>query len=142
MSKAFTGFLLFFIIFIYYKGENMTHIVDMDNVSNVFNICKYYDDIINYEIEYDDMISFYLIDFYKDYVFSYKDDDKIKLIDSSMYKYVSDYKYRKGLMEIINIKDIDINSYKKTNKLIRKIIRYDDNYENERVRNIVVSRWI
>jgi len=120
----------------------MIHIVDMNNVKKVFSICKYYDDIINYEIEYDDMISFYLIDFYKDYVFSYRDDDKIELIDNCLYKYVSDYNYRKGLKKIISIKDIDINSYKKTNKIIRKIIKYDDSFENDKVLNIAVSRWI
>ena len=118
----------------------MIHTIDMDNVRKVLSICEHYDDIINYEVE--DIISFELIDFYKDYVFSYKDEDKIKLIDSCMYKYVSDYNYRKGLKSIINDRDIDLNSYKKTNKLIRKIIKYDDNYENERVRNIVVSKWI
>ena len=120
----------------------MVHTIDMDNVRKVLTICKYYDEIINYEIEEDDMISFNLIDFYKDYVFSYKEEDKIKLIDNCMYKYVSDYNYRKGLKNIINIRDIDLNSYKKTNKLIRKIIKYDDNYEDERVRNIVISKWI
>ena len=120
----------------------MVHIVDIDNVRKVIGICKYYDDIINYEIDDNDNISFELIDFYKDYIFSIGNEDKIKLIDSCMYKYISDYNYRKGLRNIININNIDLNSYKKTNKLIRKIIKYDDNHENERVRNIVVSRWI
>lgn len=120
----------------------MIHTIDMDNVRKVLSTCKYYDDIINYEVGYDDIISFELIDFYKDYIFSYKDEDKIKLIDCCMYKYVSNYNYRKGLKSIINTRDIDLNSYKKTNKLIRKIIKYDDNYENERVRNIIVSKWI
>lgn len=120
----------------------MIHTIDMDNVKEVFDICKYYDDIINYEIEENDYISFNLIDFYKDYVFSYNDKDKIKLIDSCMYKYISDYNYRKGLKSIINNNDIDLNSYKKTNKLIRKIIKYDDNYENDKVFNIAVSKWI
>ena len=120
----------------------MVHIVDMDNVREVISVCKYYDDIINYEIEDNDNISFELIDFYKDYVFSNKEMDKIIFIDNCMYKYISDYNYRKGLKNIINIRDIDLNNVKKTNRLIRKITKYDDNYENERVRNIVVSKWI
>ena len=120
----------------------MVHIIDMDNVKKTLDICKYYDDIINYEIEEEDNISFELIDFYKDYVFSVKNDDKIKLLDTCMYKYISEYYYREGLKSIINIRDIDLNNYKKTNKLIRKIIKYDDNYENERVRKITISKWI
>ena len=120
----------------------MIHTIDMNNVKKVLNICKYYDDIINYEIEYGDILSFELIDFYKDYVFSYKEEDKIKIIDNCIYKYISDYNYRKGLKNIINTRDIDLNSYKKTNKLIRKIIKYDDNYENDKVLNITISKWI
>ena len=120
----------------------MIHTIDMVNVGKVLDICKHYDDIINYEICNDDMISFYLIDFYKDYVFSNKTDNKIKLIDDCLYKYISDYNYRKGLKNVIYKNDIDLNSYKKTNKLIKKIIKYDDYYENERVRNIVISRWV
>ena len=47
----------------------MIHTIDMDNVRKVLSICEHYDDIINYEVE--DIISFELIDFYKDYVFLY-----------------------------------------------------------------------
>lgn len=118
------------------------HTIDMDNVKKVFNICKYYDEIINYEIEDNDIFTFNLIDFYKDYVFSYNEEDKVKLIDSCMYKYISDYNYQKGLKRIINNKDIDLNDYRKTSRLIRKIIRYDDHYEDERVRKIIVTKWI
>lgn len=119
----------------------MTHTIDINNIRKVLSICKYYDEIINYEIE-EDIISFELIDFYKDYIFSYKEEDKIKLIDECMYKYITNYNYQKGLKKIININEIDLNNYKKTNKLIRKIIKYDDNYENTRVRNITVTKWI
>ena len=120
----------------------MIHTIDMDNVKEVFSICKYYDEIINYEIDEDDIISFNLIDFYKDYVFSYKENDKIIFIDNCMYKYINDYNYQKGLKKIINDNDIDLNSYKKTNRLIKKIIKYDDNYENDKALNVVVSKWI
>ena len=120
----------------------MLHTIDMNNVKKVLDSSKYYDEIINYNIEYDDIISFELIDFYKDYIFSIKDIDKIKIIDNIMYKYINDYYYRKGIKNILSLKEIDINSYKKTNKLIRKLIKYDDNYENNRILNIKVSRWI
>ena len=120
----------------------MIHTIDMDNVKKVLNTCKYYDEIINYDMEYDDIISFDLIDFYKDYIFSIKDTDKIKIIDNIIYKYINDYYYRKGIKSIISSRDIDINNFKKTNKLIRRLIKYDDNYEKERVLNIKVSRWI
>lgn len=118
------------------------HTIDMDNVQKIFSICKYYDEIINYEIEDNDILTFNLIDFYKDYVFSHIEEEKVKLIDECIYKYISDYNYQKGLKKIINNRDIDLNDYKKTSKLIRKIIKYDDNYENNRVRNITVSKWL
>ena len=120
----------------------MVHTIDMNNVKEVLNNCKYYDEIINYDIAYDDIISFDLIDFYKDYIFSIKDINKMKEIDNIMYKYIDDYYYRKGIKKIISPRDIDINNFKKTNRLIRKLIKYDDNYEKERVLNIRVSRWI
>lgn len=120
----------------------MIHTVDIDNIKKVLDICKHYDDIINYEVKYNDIISFDLIDFYKDYIFSCKNEDKIKLIDNIIYRYVSDYNYQKGLKKIIIIRDIDLNSERKTNKLIKKIIKYNDNYEKDKIFNITVSKWI
>lgn len=120
----------------------MIHTIDIDNVRKVLSICKYYDDIINYDIAYGDFVSFDLIDFYKDYIFSSDDNDKIVFLDNCMYKYVTDYKYHKELKSIINSKEIDINSYKKTKKLLRKITIFDDNYENNKILNYQSSKWI
>lgn len=113
-----------------------------ETIRRVFRICKYYDEIINYDVAYGDFVSFDLIDFYKDYVFSSEEEDKILFLDSCMYKYVSDFKYHKGLKSIITSRDIDINSYKKTKRLLRKIISFDDKYESDRVLNYQSSKWI
>lgn len=121
--------------------------VDVCNSKKVLSYCSYYDDIINFDIDYDDELSFDLIDWYKDYIFSCdcnnEDDIKnIKEIDKCMYMYISSYSYRSGLKKIIDVNDIDLNSNKKNKKLIRKIINYNNEYEDNKLFNYKISRWI
>ena len=85
-------------------------VIDVVNVKKILETCPHYDEIINYEFDYNDEITIDLIDWYKDLIFSCDGNDEketkiIKMIDNSMYMYVSDFKYRKGLSKIINIKD-------------------------------------
>lgn len=117
--------------------------IDVISTRRILEFCPYYDDIINYDIGYDDEFSFDLIDWYKDLVFSFDcDRDIIRLIDKSMYLYVNSYEYRNGLRRIVNIRDIDLNSDKRIKRLIRKIINYTDRYENMLVLNVKTNRWI
>lgn len=119
--------------------------VDINDITKVLTYCPNYDEIINYDIECYDELSFDLIDWYKDLIFSCDIDiekETIKLIDKSMYLYVNNNEYRKGLKKILNIRDIDLNSDKKTKKLIKKILDYTNKYEINEVLNITSSRWI
>lgn len=117
--------------------------IDVISARRILEFCPYYDDIINYDIGYDDEFSFDLIDWYKDLVFSFDcDKDIIRLIDKSMYLYVNSYEYRNGFRRIVNIRDIDLNSDKRIKRLIRKIINYTNRYENMIVFNIKTNRWI
>ena len=120
---------------------------DVINARGILKFCPYYDDIINYDIRYDDEFSFDLIDWYKDYVFSgnyksYDDIDILKLIDKSMYLYINSYEYRNGLKKIVNIRDIDLISDRKIKRLVKKIINYTNKYETMEIFNVKTNRWI
>ena len=124
-----------------------TRTSDVTNVKKILKYCPYYDDIINYDIDYTDELSIDLIDWYKDLIFSCDGNDNnemeiIKLIDKSMFLYVNSHEYRRGLKKIISIKDIDLNSDKKIKKLIKKILEYTNKYETLEVLNIEVNKWI
>lgn len=116
-------------------------------VNKILSYYPYYDDIINYDIKYDDEFSFDIIDWYKDLIFSinYNDNNEIevvKKIDRCMYIYVNSLRYRNGLKRIINIYDIDLNSDRKKRKLIKKIINYTSKYEDELIYDFCNNKWI
>ena len=121
--------------------------IDVINVKKVLEACPHYDEIINFEFDYNDEITIDLIDWYKELIFSCDGNDEkeskiIKMIDNSMYLYVNDYKYRKGLSKIISTKDIDLNSEKSIKKLIKKIIDYTSKYETNEILTVTNSKWI
>ena len=122
-------------------------VIDVVNVKKILETCPHYDEIINFEFDYNDELTIDLIDWYKDLIFSCDGNDEneteiIKMIDNSMYMYVNDYRFRKGLSKIINTRDIDLNNDKKIKKLIKKILDYTNKYENVEVLNVISSRWI
>lgn len=120
----------------------------IDTTTNkVLDVCKYYDDIINYDIASFDEISYDLIDWYKDFIFSRDINNSeeilmIELLDKCMYYYINDYKYQKGLKKIISVNDIDLNSNRKIRRLIRTIFNYHKKYEESSILNIYVGKWI
>ena len=125
----------------------ITQTIDISNVKKILKCCPHYDDIINSEVDYEDELSFDLIDWYKDLIFSCNADNEeevkiIRLIDRSLYMYVNSYKYKIGLKKIIDIKDIDLNSDKSIKNLINKIINYTTKYENNEILNITNGRWL
>ena len=125
----------------------ITQTIDISNVKKILKCCPHYDDIINSEVDYEDELSFDLIDWYKDLIFSCNADNEeevkiIRLIDRSLYMYVNSYKYKIGLKKIIDIKDIDLNSDQSIKNLIKKIINYTTKYENNEILNITSGRWL
>ena len=125
----------------------ITQTIDISNVKKILKCCPHYDDIINSEVDYEDELSFDLIDWYKDLIFSCNADNEeevkiIRLIDRSLYMYVNSYKYKIGLKKIIDIKDIDLNNDKSIKNLIKKIINYTTKYENNEILNITSGRWL
>lgn len=121
--------------------------VDIINVKRILEICPHYDEIINFEFDYSDEITIDLIDWYRDLIFSCDGNDEnetqiIKMIDNSMYMYISDHKYRKGLTKIISTRDIDLNSEKSIKKLIKKMLDYTSKYETVEILNVTSSKWL
>ena len=121
--------------------------VDIINVNRILEICPHYDEIINFEFDYSDEITIDLIDWYRDLIFSCDGNDEnetqiIKMIDNSMYMYISDHKYRKGLTKIISTRDIDLNSEKSIKKLIKKMLDYTSKYETVEILNVTSSKWL
>lgn len=122
-------------------------VIDVVNVKKILETCPHYDEIINFDFDYNDEITIDLIDWYKDLIFSCNGNDEketeiIKMIDNSMYIYVNDYKYRKGLSKIISCKDIDLNNEKSIKRLIKKILDYTSKYETTKILNVSSSRWL
>lgn len=122
-------------------------VIDVVNVKKILETCPHYDEIINFNFDYNDEITIDLIDWYKDLIFSCDGNDNneteiIRMIDNSMYIYVNDYKYRKGLSKIISPRDIDLNSERSIKKLIKKILDYTSKYETTEILNVSSSRWI
>lgn len=125
----------------------ITQTIDITNVKKILKCCPHYDEIINSEVDYEDELSYDLIDWYKDLIFSCNADNEeevkiIHLIDRSLYMYVNSYKYKIGLKKIIDIDDIDLNSDKSIKNLIKKIINYTTKYENNEILNITNGRWL
>ncbi len=114
--------------------------VDVINARRILRFCPYYDDIINYDIRYDDEFSFDLIDWYKDLIFSCDGNNDnemniVRLIDKSMYLYINDNKYRKGIRKIINF---NLDDY----KIVNKILDFTDKYEINEILNITTEKWL
>ena len=60
----------------------ITQTIDISNVKKILKCCPHYDDIINSEVDYEDELSFDLIDWYKDLIFSCNADneEEVKII--------------------------------------------------------------
>ena len=113
--------------------------IDVTNVKKILNCCPYYDDIINSDIIYEDDISIDIIDWYRDLIFSCNGDSeedtkKVRNIDRCMYLYVNDNKYRKEIKKIFNPNLSD-------DKLINKILRYTNIYEDNEIYDAGASCW-
>ena len=121
----------------------MVKTININKIKKVLKNCPYYDDIMNYDILYDDTYTIDLIDWYKDIIFDKEIDlITIKNIDRCIYMYINDYNYRVGLKKVVKLKDMDLNSISRKKRMIKKILNYNDLYEENSILNIVSSRWL
>ena len=124
-----------------------TETINITYVRKVLEKCPYFDNIVNYNYEYGDILSSKLIDWYRELVFSIdtNNNDALELIsyiDKSLNMYVTDRRYKKGLVKIIDIEEISLDSYNLISKLIIKIIDFTKSYEKKKVLEITSCKWL
>ena len=124
-----------------------TQTIDIGHVKKVLENCPHYDMIIHYEYPYGDVLSKKLIDWYKDLVFSANGNNEnelmlIRALDQSLYLYVRDNKYKRGLRKIITVDELTFENRELIKDVIKRLIEFTSNYENREVREVSVSKWL
>lgn len=124
-----------------------TQTIDIEHVRIVLNNCPNYDTIINYEYPYGDTLSKKLIDWYRELIFSADGTNEnqlmlIRALDKSLYLYVKDNKYKRGLKKIIKDEELSFQSKNVIKDVIKKLIEYTNNYEKKEVLEVTVAKWL
>ena len=122
-----------------------TQTIDIRQVQKILSSCPNYDDIVNYEYREGDLLSSYLIDWYRDLVFSANGEDErqlkiINLIDRSLALYIKDSRYKRGLKQVLSVEEVQNHSLMK--EIIKKIISFTAYYEKREVFEGVNGKWI
>ena len=99
-------------------------------------ISKYYDDIVNFLYEEDDIISKTLISSYQEYVFKIKNKQSKQTIDNILYEYINKTDFYKYVQENFE------NLYSSYDKVVLSLKRLYNEYEIERLKNIKNARWL
>lgn len=124
-----------------------TQTIDIQYVKKILDNCPHYDMIVNYEYPYGDVLSKKLIDWYRELIFSANGNNEnqlilIKALDKSLYLYVKDNKYKRGIRKIISVDDLSFNNKVTIKDSIKKLIEYTSNYENKEVREVSIAKWL
>ena len=124
-----------------------TQTIDIGHVKKVLENCPNYDYIIHYEYPYGDIMSKKLIDWYRDLIFSANGNNEnqlllIRALDKSLYLYVRDNKYKRGLRKIISVDELTLDNRETIKDVIRRLIEFTSFYEKKEVREVSVSRWL
>lgn len=124
-----------------------TQTIDIEHVRVVLKNCPNYDTIINYEYPYGDTLSKKLIDWYRELIFSADGTNEnqlmlIRALDKSLYLYVKDNKYKRGLKKIIKDEELSFQNKSVIKDVIKKLIEYTNNYEKKEVLEVTVAKWL
>jgi|GEM_PF-408807 hypothetical protein len=124
-----------------------TQTIDIQHVKKILENCPHYDMIVNYEYPYGDVLSKKLIDWYRELIFSANGNDEnqlllIKALDKSLYLYVKDNKYKRGIRKIIDISELGFSDKSIIKETIKKLIEFTNNYEKKEIRELSISRWL
>ena len=124
-----------------------TQTIDIQHVKKILENCPHYDMIVNYEYPYGDALSKKLIDWYRDLIFSANGNDEnqlllIKALDKSLYLYVKDNKYKRGIRKIIDVSELGFSDKTIIKETIKKLIEYTNNYEKKEISELSISRWL
>jgi hypothetical protein len=115
-----------------------TQTIDIEHVRKVLSNCPHYDQIVNYEYQYGDTLSKKLIDWYRELIFSANGDDEKQLmlinsLDRSLYLYIKDNKYKRGLRNIITDEELTFEDKNLIKGVIKKLIEFTSSYEKKEV---------
>ena len=124
-----------------------TQTIDIGRVKTILQNSPHFDSIIHYEYPYGDVLSKKLVDRYRELIFSAnaKDENQLMLIrvlDRSLYLYVRDNKYKRDLRKIITVDDLTFENKELIKEVIKRLIEFTNNYENNEVREVSISKWL
>lgn len=124
-----------------------TQTIDICYVRKVLQNCPHFDRIVNYEYPYGDVLSKKLIDWYRELIFSANGDDEkqlllINALDRSLYLYIKDNKYKRGLRKIISNEELTFDDKNLIKNVIKKLIEYTSIYEKKEVLEFNNTKWL
>jgi len=124
-----------------------TQTVDLGYVKKILESSPHYNTIIRYEYPYGDILSKKLIDWYRELIFSANKESEeqlllVRVLDQSLYLYVRDNKYKRGIRKIITPEELTFENRNTIKDVIKKLIVYTNNYEKKEVRELTTSKWL
>ena len=124
-----------------------TQTIDMSHVKKILENCPHFDMIVHYEYPYGDMLSKKLLDWYRELIFSANGNNEnqlmlIRAVDQSLYLYVRDNKYKRGLRKILTVDELTFKDKNIIKDVIKKLITFTNNYEKAEIREVSISKWL
>ena len=124
-----------------------TQSIDINHVRKILENCPNFDKIVNYEYPYGDVLSKKLIDWYRELIFSANGNNESQLmvinaLDKSLYLYVKDNKYKRGIRKIISADELSFENKEVIKEVIKRIIEFTNNYEKKELRDFSIARWL
>ena len=124
-----------------------TQTIDINHVRKILENCPNFDKIVNYEYPYGDVLSKKLIDWYRELIFSANGNNESQLmvinsLDKSLYLYVKDNKYKRGIRKIISADELSFENKEVIKEVIKRIIEFTNNYEKKELRDFSIARWL
>lgn len=124
-----------------------TQTIDIEHVRKVLQNCPHFDKIVNYEYSYGDTLSKKLIDWYRELIFSANGNDEkqlmlINALDRSLYLYIKDNKYKRGIRKIITDEELTFEDKNLIKEVIRKLIEFTTSYEKKEVLEFSNTKWL
>ena len=101
------------------------------------NCCKHYDKIVNFLYLENDIMSKLLIDYYQEYVFNIKSEKSKIKVDNIMNLYTDKEDFYKYVQ--LKLQDDIYDNYE---KVIRKLVKIYNEYENDKLKKVKNSRWL
>ena len=113
----------------------------------IVGVCKYYYDIVNFEIYEDDKIKQNIINLYIEYIFSFdivtkREKEKLEQIDKIVYKFLTDKRFNKEMVRELSHLRVSKAVSNVVEYVMNKMIEYFENYKTVYTRNIYIPRWI